>query len=207
MNPNRATVASFTYGQSHEDEISFSVNPSSRAFAIGGGQLSGTRRSVSETDSERGKGRFRVLAYVRYHRELLRYDRGMRKGDLCTPKAVVTPDRVYETNLRTDRKARDRPGVAGGDCRNTGVFSNHHRDVRDPEDRFTRDEGDIEATTMGVRVAGIGFDTQSGYSRNVSVEYRFSSRKLRYYVCGVGGKIDAGNEPLPSSWEQLWAGA
>ena len=56
-------------------------------------------------------------------------------------------------------------------------------------------------------VGGIGFDTQSGYSSNVQVEYRFSGRRLRYYIYGTGGELDAGGEPKPSSWKQLWAGA
>jgi len=207
MNPNRGTTAAFTYGREHVNEISFSVNAAFKELAIGGGQLSGERRAVSETDTERGKGRFRVLAYVRYHRELLRWDRGPKVDQLCTKKAVVTPDRVYETNLRTDRKARDRPGVAGGDCRNSRVFDHGHRVDHDPGDTVSRREGAIEATTLGVKVAGIGLDTQSGYSSNVQVAYAFSSRRLRYYICGTGGHADAGGEPMPSTWKQLWAGA
>jgi hypothetical protein len=96
---------------------------------------------------------------------------------------------------------------AGGDCSNTQVFPPHHRVDQDPGDRFTRDDGRIAATTLGVKVAGIGFDTQSGFSKNVQFEYRFSSRKLPYFICGIGGTVDKGNEPMPSSWTQLWAGA
>ncbi len=207
LNPNRGTTASFTYGRERTNEISFSLNAAFKDLAIGGGQLSGDRRAISETDTERGKGRFRVLAYVRYHRELLRYDRGPKEDELCTPKAVITPDRVYETNLRTDRKVRDRPGVAGGDCRNSRVFDNDHRVDKDPGDEFSRSEGKIQATTIGVKVGGIGFDTQSGYSSNVQVAYRFSDRALPYFICGTGGRVDAGGEPMPSTWKQLWAGA
>ena len=155
----------------------------------------------------RSKGRFRVLAKVRYHRELLRWDRGPKVNQLCTKQAVVTPDRVYETNLRTDRKIRDSLGVAGGDCRNSRVFDRFHRVEHDPGDVVSRNEGSIEATTLGVKVGGIGFDTQSGYSSNVQVAYQFSNRRLRYFVCGTGGHVDPGGEPKPSSWKQLWAGA
>jgi hypothetical protein len=87
------------------------------------------------------------------------------------------------------------------------VFDRGHRVDQDPEDKFSRSEGSIEATTLAVKVGGIGFDTQSGYSSNVQVEYRFSSRRLRCYICGTGGELDAGGVPKPSSWKQLWAGA
>jgi hypothetical protein len=116
------------------------MNAAYRDVGIGVGQILSDRRGVSETDIEHAKGRFRVLAYVRYHRELLRYDRRAKEGMLCTPKAIVTPDRVYEANLRTGRRVRDRPGVAGGDCRNSGVFDRFHRVAHDPEDTYTRDE-------------------------------------------------------------------
>ena len=163
--------------------------------------------TVSETDSERGKGRFRVLAYVRYHRELLRYDRGPKEGKLCTPKAVITPDRVYEANLRTDRKIRDSPGVAGGDCRNSRVFDFGHRLDQDPGDRFPVARARSRRPRSVSRSAGSGSIRSRAYSSNVQVAYRFSFRKLRYFICGTGGELDAGGEPKPSSWKQLWAGA
>ena len=60
---------------------------------------------------------------------------------------------------------------------------------------------------LSKKVAGIWFDTQSGLSKNVQLEYTFSNRRLPSFVCGVGGTVDKGNEPMPSSWTQLWAGA
>ncbi len=207
LNPNRGTTGSFSYGREHTNEISFSLNAAYEALAIGGGSMIGTRRTVSQTNFKRGKGRYRVLAYVRYHRELLRYDRGAKKDQLCTPKAVITPDRVYETGLRTDSRIRDTAKVGYGDCRNSRIFRDDHRSEQEPGTEFERGEGRIGATKRGVTVAGIGLDTQSGLTENVKVAYRFGFRKRRYLLCGIGGQVDPGGQPRPSSWTQLWAGA
>jgi hypothetical protein len=71
-------------------------------------------------------------------------------------------------------------------------------------DVFRRTVGAIESTTLGVNVAGIGFDTQSGFSTNMQVAYKFGSRKLNFLICGIGGTVDPGNVAKPSTWSQLW---
>lgn len=171
---NDGTTARFSYAQERHAETSFGVAISKddeATFLISG-----------ETAVTNG-GSVTFPAIRR------RYARKLRtKFEFTKEQIRVTPCSAWETYIRVT----DWLGGANDDSKQSGAL-----DVCDrayigplpPGARATRESGSAVRWNRGATAFGVYLTATSGFSRNVSLEYRFGgSAGKEHYLCGPTGR-------------------
>jgi hypothetical protein len=198
------TTAQFSYGVQDHAETSFGLSVGFKGVnVIGGGTLRSTTNGGETYHRFRANTNQQVLGTFQFQRQVVARNAGSKKGKRCYTQ--VLPVRWLVRDL-VAQGIRSENGVRAGNCASRQAFPPDHVVAYGPGSGFVKEGGTAAVQTQSVNVAGVQFDTQSGYSDNVSQSVNFGHRYNHYLLCGTGGSNAPGDQAQPESWSSIYAG-
>lgn len=171
-------------------------------------QFESSTTGVRRVSVSRNQG-YNVARTVYFKEEVLREElNGRRSGKNC-PR-TVGPRRVFsavgEDSGDLPRTRMPSSQFRRADCNDAARWQGKRRQFQ-PDGGFTKTTGETRSFSRGVSVLGLGVTTSTGWATTSSVGYDFGQRYRAYWLCGDGGRRDAGGNPDPETWSSMFGAA
>jgi len=201
LNVNNDALGKFRYGVQKQEGTTFSAQGGTSKVKIAGDTT--LAKSLSRelgTREFKRYVRYRASARVEFSRQRIEKDGGPDKGQLCYEE--IAPTELLERAMTF----RTRPRDEGGSASSCDRFAPAQRTVWPREADYTKVEGVARTLTRAVSAFGVGYQTQSNFTTNVTTYFKMGKRNLRHYLCGTGGSTTEGGQARPSTWSRIYGG-